>query len=146
MAITVRRASDGVSTRTASTWRAHSADVVEWRRSNDGAWSPQSASRFSRARWVPRSEKPILSSTVWPASAGPVNSSPNGRSVVGLMSEKSIREPPGIRRRSYQSSCRIAGLSISRCTARGAPSTTISPHATPGASSSSDARSGTVEP
>ena len=51
-------------------------------RSKAGSASPHSRRRFSQACSQPRSEKPIRTSTVWPARAGPMNSSPNGRSVV----------------------------------------------------------------
>ena len=55
---------------------------------------------------TPRSEKPNRSSTTWPGSVGPRHIRPNGRSVVGRIRSKSSRVPPGISRRSYQSSWR----------------------------------------
>ena len=122
-------------------------DAVAARRdANDDGPGPQSASRLRRACSAPRSENPIRSSTTWPGSLGPAHIRPNGRSVVGRMWSKSNRVPPGIRRRSYQSIWRQAGVSHSTCTASGAPSMTTSPCATPGSTECRNARSGTVRP
>ena len=117
-----------------------------WSSAGRAARRPQSASRFARACSTPRSEKPKRSSSTWPGSVGPRHISPNGRSVVGRIRSKSSRVPPGISRRSYQSSWRQPATSASRWTASGAPSTTISACATPGPSASRCARSGTVAP
>ena len=107
---------------------------------------PHSFSRFSRAWSTPRSENPNRSSTTCPGSDGPAHISPNGRSVVGRIRSKSSRVPPGMSRRSYQSSCRQRGSSHSTWIASGAPSTTISPCAIPGLIECRCARSGTVRP
>jgi hypothetical protein len=68
---------------------------------------------------------------VCPGAAEPMNSMPNGRSVVCRMLSKSKRVPPSMSRRSYQSICRQPGLSTSRYTDSGTPSITTVPWARP---------------
>jgi len=48
-----------------------------------------------------------------PGRVGPMNSRPNGRSVVCRMLSKSSRVPPSISRRSCHSICRQPGVSTS---------------------------------
>jgi hypothetical protein len=132
VANTVRRSLDAVSTRIVSRCSDHAALVAARRESKAWVPSPQSARRFRRACSTPRSENPNRNSIDWPGSVGPRSSRPNGRSVVGRIESKSSWVPPGIRRWSYQSIWRHVGVSHSRWTASGAPSTTISPLATPG--------------
>ena len=134
-----------------STWiwlrdSSHAARVAWARRLKDGPPEAPSRSRFLRACSTPRSEKPMRSSTVWPSVVGPPHMKPKGRSVVGRMWSKARVEPPGMSLRSYHSSWRQPSTSHSMWTARGAPSTTISPCMMPGSTDSRWARSGTVEP
>src|ERR1700754_4386043 len=72
VANTVRRASVPPSTFTWSKYDDHFLRVRERHLSNRVRPSPSSSSRLARACSVPRSEKPIFSSTVCPATAGPM--------------------------------------------------------------------------
>ena len=137
---------EGVSTATLPRCSRHTSRVAARRSSNERGPGPHSRSSDSRACSTPRSENPNRSSTTWPACVGPAHMRPNGRSVVGRMRSKSRRVPPGMRRRSYQSSCRQPGASHSTRTASGAPSTTTSPSAQPAPTMPRCARSGTVRP
>ncbi len=143
---TVRRSLEVVSTRIVSRCWDHAVLVCDRRVSKLCGPGPQSATRLLRAWSRPRSENPRRNSMVWPASVGPRSSRPNGRSVVGRIESKSSCVPPGMSRWSYQSICRHVGVSHSRWTASGAPSTTISPLATPGSMTPRRARVGTVRP